>query len=337
MSKPKIAITLSVVGLSLAAVLSIPLPLHIEATFIIQPLNGGDVYTQSPGELIDLRVEPGQKVKGPVLDEEGNEVEPGEVLLILYSPEKEDERRDLELKIKLQEIEERTQAKKNQSGRMHLAQQRIRAFRNQLAEVNDQIEDLTIRATVDGTIVAAPRTPEPPIETRRRQLTTWNGTPLSNKNIGATLDERTHLLSIAPNASYQAIMLIDQGDVNEMIQDGFAERLMDQQENNEVIQLKFDHLASRTYEGEIVEVSQEIMEYVPELLSNKLGGELPTVTDSQGREKLLSSVYQATIELSDDTQLLRSGMRGRARFRVDERTAWAWIWRYLQQTFHFRL
>jgi len=272
-----------------------------------------------------------------VLDEEGNEVEPGEVLLVLYSPEKEDERRDLELKIKLQEIEERTQAKKNQSGRMHLAQQRIRAFRDQLAEVNDQIEDLTIRATVDGTIVAAPRTPEPPIETRRRQLTPWNGTPLNKKNIGATFEERTHLLSIAPNASYQAIMLIDQGDINEMIQDGFAERLLDQQENNEIIQLKFDHLASRTYEGEIVEVSHEIMEYVPELLSNKLGGELPTVTDSQGREKLLSSVYQATIELREDTQLLRSGMRGRARFRVDERTAWGWIWRYLKQTFHFRL
>jgi putative peptide zinc metalloprotease protein len=337
MSKPKIAITLSVVGLLLAAVLSIPLPLHIEATFIIQPLNVGDVYTQSAGELIDLRVKPGQKVKGPVLDEEGNEVEPGEVLLVLYSPEKEDERRDLELKIKLQEIEERTQAKKNQSGRMHLAQQRIRAFRDQLAEVNDQIEDLTIRATVDGTIVAAPRTPEPPIETRRRQLTPWNGTPLNKKNIGATFEERTHLLSIAPNASYQAIMLIDQGDINEMIQDGFAERLLDQQENNEIIQLKFDHLASRTYEGEIVEVSHEIMEYVPELLSNKLGGELPTVTDSQGREKLLSSVYQATIELREDTQLLRSGMRGRARFRVDERTAWGWIWRYLKQTFHFRL
>lgn len=337
MSKPKIAITLTCLGLVVAAALSIPVPLHIEATYIIEPDHVRHVITQTPGEVQTIEVEPGSIVKGPVYAENGTLIEPGQVLAVLYSPEKDDERRDLQTKLALQRIEQRTQQKLGNAGRMHLAKQRIGALENQLNEVNQQIEALTIRAPIDGTVVAAPRTPEASIETRRKQLTSWNGTPLDKKNIGAALDERTHLLSIAPNQNFQAIMLIDQGDINEMIQDDLAERLRDQAENKEVIQLKFDHLASRTYEGEIVMVSKGPMEYVPELLSNKLGGELPTVTDSQGREKLLSSVYQATIELAEDTRLLRSGMRGRARFRVDERTSWAWLWRYLKQTFHFRI
>ena len=79
------------------------------------------------------------------------------------------------------------------------------------------------------------------------------------------------------------------------------------------------------------------MEYVPETLSNKLGGELATVTDSQGRERLQSPVYQATVRLSKDRELLRTGMRGKARFLVEERTGWGWMMRYLKTTFNFRL
>ena len=132
-------------------------------------------------------------------------------------------------------------------------------------------------------------------------------------------------------------MLIDQGDINELSQAELVARLEDSEKKHQLIQLKFDHLPSRTYQGHIHEVSKNPLEYVPEQLSNKLGGDLPTVTDSQGRERLLSSVYQATVELDQDTELLRSGMRGLARFRVEELTAGQWLWRYINQTFHFRL
>jgi hypothetical protein len=35
--------------------------------------------------------------------------------------------------------------------------------------------------------------------------------------------------------------------------------------------------------------------------------------------------------------LLRSGMRGRARFTVERRSAVGWLWRYFRRTFHLRL
>jgi len=223
------------------------------------------------------------------------------------------------------------------TARIGLANERIQAYKDQLAEVQQQLRDLTIVAPVTGTIVEPPRVREPSIETSRRQLSAWNGTPLDRKNLGATLEERTHLLSIAPGELFQAVVLIDQSDVNEMVGATLRERLEETEQQRQPVEIKLDHLPARTYEAHIKEVSRNPLDYVPELLSNKLGGELPTVTDSQGRERLISPVYQANVELTEDNQLLRAGMRGRARFLVEERTAFQWLKRYILQTFHFRL
>jgi putative peptide zinc metalloprotease protein len=325
MSKPKMAFSLTILFCVCYAVLSLPMPLHIEATYIIEPLNVKHIYTQTPGELTDVPVKAGDKVDGT------------QVVAQLRNPDLEDQKRDLLNKLKIQAVERDTQRIVGNEGRMSLAENQIALLTDQLEEVQQRLDALTIRAEVVGTIVEAPRVPEPPIEIARKQLSTWNGTPLHPKNIGATIDERTHLLSVAPSHLFQAIVLIDQGDINELSQAELAARLADSEKKHQVIQLKFDHLPSRTYEGHIQEVSKNPLEYVPEQLSNKLGGDLPTVTDSQGRERLLSSVYQATVELDEDVDLLRSGMRGLARFRVEERTAGQWLWRYINQTFHFRL
>ncbi|MGZ0170165.1 MAG: hypothetical protein ACKVHE_11460 [Planctomycetales bacterium] len=325
MSKPKMAFSLTILFCVCFAVLSLPMPLHIEATYIIEPLDVKHIYTQTPGELTDVPVKAGDKVDGT------------QVVAQLRNPDLEDQKRDLLNKRKIQAVEFDTQRIVGNEGRMSLAENQIALLTVQLKEVQQRLDALTIKAEIAGTIVEAPRVPELPIEMARKQLSTWNGTPLHPKNIGATIDERTHLLSVAPSHLFQAIVLIDQGDINELSQAELVARLEDSEKKHQIIQLKFDHLPSRTYEGHIQEVSKNPLEYVPEQLSNKLGGDLPTVTDSQGRERLLSSVYQATVELDQDVDLLRSGMRGLARFRVEERTAGQWLWRYINQTFHFRL
>jgi hypothetical protein len=85
------------------------------------------------------------------------------------------------------------------------------------------------------------------------------------------------------------------------------------------------------------EIAERHSEFAPESLSNKRGGELPTVTDRRGRERLTSHAYQALVELDGDHQLLKSGLRGRARFRVGHRSAAQWLWRAIRRTFHFQL
>ena len=265
-----------------------------------------------------------------------------------------------------------------------------------------------------GTVVAPPRVPAPTQESHSEQLAAWHGTPLEERNRNCFLPERTHLLSIAPDNEYQAVVVIDQGDRNDMVSAeealGFAAtsspeglrvssvlpgspaelarivrgdlitsnhsksitrtadllpgvdetistaspRVLklsiiggaDGETRNvtlsltrspTLVELKFDHLVDRTYEGFIEKISRRDLEFVPELLSNKLGGEVATVTDRQGRERPLSPAYQATVLLRKDTPLLKTGLRGRSRFLVDTRTAYQWIYRWYRSTFKFRI
>jgi putative peptide zinc metalloprotease protein len=131
-------------------------------------------------------------------------------------------------------------------------------------------------------------------------------------------------LSIAPDKRLEAILLVDQGDRNDL-QVGLD------------VDIKVEHLPGKTYHGAIDDISERFVEFAPRSLSNKLGGELATVTDAEGRESLTSRAYQATVLLEEDARLLTPGMRGKARFVVAERSAWDWLWRYIRRTFHFRL
>ena len=222
---------------------------------------------------------------------------------------------------------------------VNIAEARIQSLTKQIAEIQRQLADLVIVAPIDGKVVEAPRVKEPTIEQKREQLAKWHGTPLEPRNLGCVLDERTHLLSIAPNNKYQAIVLIDQADRNELADRGInlGDKLAESKDSQRQLDLKFEHLAWKTYHAEIVEFSKSSLNYAPELLSTKAGGKLPTVTDKQGREKLVSPVYQATLVIEEDSDLFRSGMHGLSRFLVDRRTAGSWVMRYLYRTFYFKL
>lgn len=327
MSRPKIIFSLTVLFSVVVGGLLIPIPWHLEASFIIEPQEVQHVYLKTPGQLLEVKVRP------------GDVVEKDQVVAILRNQEMEDEKRKLEVQLSVQEEEKVTQIRLRDEGQVLVAEKRIESLHRQLEEVKQKLADLVVLAPASGKVIEAPRTKEPPIEQRRAQLVTWYGSILEGRNQGAVLEERAHLMSIAPNQNYQAIVLIDQGDRNELEKEGVS--LTDQLEKSQAdktkIELRFSHLWNKTYLGTIKEYSKESLDYVPELLSNKLGGDLPTVTDKQGREKLVSPVYQATIDVAEDTDLLRSGMRGKARFLVDKRPAGSWLWRYIRQTFHFRL
>ena len=514
MSKPKICVTLTIFGSLVFAAISVPLPLHVEATLIVEPDDIRHVYVQTPGELVEYNYEPGQVIQQ------------GELIARLKNPQIESEIRDLLTKLDAEHIQQDVNRRTNQIEAASVNEARISSFLSALNEKLDRYRELEIRSPAFGVVIAPSRKAEPDHKEARTQLPGWHGVPLGERNKGAILEGRTHLLSVAPLNSthvrvstagtlveftyqpgdrikkgdviarintqdkdlsatlprlnmlaesdklddeqrkkmvaeikrikgqvieiratvsgiviapvararpidltqytrsnnlsldtfpkphpievdvanclaqfdtdvrmetgaasewygvplsenhigsenndasaddddsenddgvhleagvhlltimptselkFQATMLIDQGDRNDIEHDddeALRKRLEDKAQKFE---LKLDHLPANTYEATITEVSKGHLEYVPDLLSNKLGGELPTVTDSQGRERLLSAVYQATLTLDKDTDLLRTGMRGRARFLVEQRTAWQWAWRYICDTFRFRL
>ena len=401
LSRPKIAISLGLLVTVIACTMAVPLPLHIEAMFLVEPHDVRHVYTPVPGRLENRPVQPGDQVTF------------GQTLATLTNPALALEQLRLEQQEKVQLIRVSVANALEDRSREELARANRESARTQLAEFQKQIERMTVRAPCAGTVVAPPRIPAPPLDSRRDQLGSWHGTPLEDRNRNCLLPDRTHLLSIAPDSEFQAVVVIDQGDRNDMVSAeeslGFSgisspagltitsvlpdtpaaragivpgdqitsnngsdvTRLADLLprttdstdktaprplllnvkstggENREVklaparsptrVELKFDHLPARTYEGFIEKISRRDLEFVPELLSNKLGGEVATATDRQGRERPLSPAYQATVLLRKDPALLKTGLRGRSRFLVDTRTPYQWIYRWYRRTFRFRL
>ena len=401
LSRPKIAISLGLLVTVIACTMAVPLPLHIEAMFLVEPHDVRHVYTPVPGRLENRPVQP------------GDQVTLGDTLATLTNPALALEQLRLEQQEKVQLIRVSVANALEDRSREELARANRESARTQLAEFQKQIERMTITAPCAGTVVAPPRIPAPPLDSRRDQLGSWHGTPLEDRNRNCLLPDRTHLLSIAPDSEFQAVVVIDQGDRNDMVSAeeslGFSgisspagltitsvlpdtpaaragivpgdqitsnngsdvTRLADLLprttdstnktaprplllsvkstggENREVklaparsptrVELKFDHLPARTYEGFIEKISRRDLEFVPELLSNKLGGEVATATDRQGRERPLSPAYQATVLLRKDPALLKTGLRGRSRFLVDTRTPYQWIYRWYRRTFRFRL
>ncbi len=313
MSRVKIAVTLTVLGMFVSAGVLIPFPWFTKAAFVIEPQGVHHVYTQIPGTLDDIRVQP------------GSVVEKGDVLAVLSSPELDDRLRRLTDQLRAAEIMPEIFHKVGDAANQVQALKEVIRLKRERDEAQQQAEHLVIRSPAAGVIVEPPGVAEPTLQSLEERLPTWHGTPLELRNKGAVLEERTHLCSIAPVESFRAVLLIDQSDREDVIV-------------GRDVRLKLDEMPSVKLTGQVAQISDRHREFAPRALSNKYGGSLPTVADSQGRERLAGTiVYQAIVEVDQDPQLLKSGMRGQARFIIAERSAAQWIWRLLRHTFHFRL
>ncbi|MEZ6065394.1 MAG: HlyD family efflux transporter periplasmic adaptor subunit [Planctomycetaceae bacterium] len=312
-SRIKLFVTLSALAVVLAGVCVVPFPWVVEAPFTTQPAGVVHVYAQVPGTLLRAHVR------------EGAVVSAGDLLLTLSNFELEERQRHLEVAVQrlAPEIEHYRQAGERDLQRV--AQERVDSLRAQQLEVASELEKLRVVAPISGRIVAAPevvRRERPGLE---EQLPGWSGTPLDPANEGADVTQSTQLLSIAPSDRFEAVLLIDQADRGEA-------------EVGQSVRLQLEHLPGTVLTGTIATIADRHAEYASSALSNKYGGPLATITDSDGRERLASLAYQATVTLpSADSLAMRTGLRGNARVVVDNRSLANWLHRWLRTTFKFRL
>ena len=311
MSLTRTFLTVGTIAALGVGALLIPLPLHIEAPFLIEPRDVTHVFTTMPGQLTSFLVRPGDRV------------EQGQILATLSDGEKEDHRRKLAVERSVELTEISALHALERVSEHALARKKLESIENQLRDYDEQLAELTIKAPVSGRVVAAPRVPAPVRRTPRR-LSEWSGDLSHPQNLGCLLPNRTHLLSIAPDGKMQAMLYLDQAHREDL-------------EVGQQIEIKFDHLPDRTYTVRVADIARQQSDVAPTPLSNKLGGGLPSVTDAEGHERLTSVAYQARVVLDEETHLVKPGMRGNARFLVERRPAAIWIWRSLRRTLHFRL
>tara|TARA_R110002111_G_scaffold262875_1_gene342501 strand:+ start:46022 stop:48244 length:2223 start_codon:yes stop_codon:yes gene_type:complete len=308
----KVSATLTVTAAVILGILLIPVPMHFEAPFIVEGYDVKHVYTKESGRLEQVYAEPGQYV------------EKGQLLASIVNIEKEDELNKLKTDRQVQEGEIRKFLALDDQAGVKVAKEKLITIEERIAEIEEQLSNMKVIAPISGIVVAPASQPEPKLSDSKKQLSRWYGSPLDAKNADCYLEERTHMLSIAPETRFQAVLFIDQEYRNDFI-------LM------QPVELKLEHLPDKTYTSKVERIAQGHLDYVPPTLSNKMGGEIPTVTDKDGREKLTSTAYQAIVPLDEDVILFRSNMRGKARFLVSQLTTGQWLWRYFRKTFHFRL
>jgi putative peptide zinc metalloprotease protein len=310
--KWRLALTTIFLAIVIGCLGQIEIPFIQWAAFIIEPSDVQHVFTKVPGELIELDVKA------------GDHVEKGQQLAVLSDPRLDEMKRDLTMQRELRLKSMRHATVMDDRRERALAEEALNSVNDQLAKLNEQMQHLVILAPISGTVVEPPRERPLTMHQAKTHLAGWSGTPLDKKNAGAFLTERTKLLSIAPSNSMQAILYLDQSDRHDVYV-GLE------------VGLKFEHLPERVYRGKIVRIATAHSDYVPEMMAVKNGGLLATTTDREGKEQLQESAYQATVYLEETPDLMRTNLRGNARFMAVKRSAFEWLWRYVRRTFHFKM
>lgn len=311
-----------IVSLSLFAALVlgiglIPIPWHLHAPFLLEPVDGQHLFVTTPGQLAEVKAEAGKRVIV------------GQPLVQLVNPELEDRRHQLLIDEKRYQANIDLFFALRNVGQEEIAREMLASTQRELKELKHRISQLSIAAPVSGMLIPASRIGEPAFRSQDRTLGTWHGTPFDEQNVGCYLEQQTHLASIAPSDQFHAVLFIDQAHRNE-IQVGRN------------VELKLENRPGLVLTGHVKQISDHQTDFAPLSLSVKTGGSLPTTTDAQQREKLTSTAYQAVVEFDTDANIganeaLISGMRGDARFLVEQHSLATWIWRSLRRLFHFRL
>ncbi len=296
----------------LLGVVLLPFPLHIRAPFVLESRGMRTASAIQPGMVKRLMVAVGDTVRK------------GDALAILENEEIEDRVRDLRVELMMAQAKLKVHGLLQENDEYAVSEDAVRRIEIELQEWTNVLNEFVILAPCDGTVLASPRQISPKREILLDQLSKWIGNPLSPFNEGAFLESGTQFCEIAQDNAFDAVLLVDQHDRVDMLI-GQKVRLLCESFPHEIL------------DGQVVEISQRHLEYAPRSLSNKLGGDLATITDAKGRERLNSNVYQIRIAIAQTHLPFKLAMRGHAKLLIVERSAGQWIWRFVRQTFLFRL
>ncbi len=313
--RKNVQITAAIAAAAIGFLLFVPLPYRVMCALEVKPRDAEPVYVEVTGKLEELMVKPRQVVTQ------------GQPLAKLSNT-------DIELSItelegKQREYDARLLSMRRLRGFDMQADVEIPQIMESLETVQRQLEvkrhdlaRLNLNAPIAGTVFSPPE--QPARNEGTGQLPTWSGTPLRQRNLGAVLQESTLFCQIGNPAEMEAILIVEQDDV-EFLRAG------------QELDIKLDELPHRTFHSTINEVASIDLKVSPKSLSSKAGGDIITKTDETGVERPMNTSYQARAALDDPDKLLHVGLRGRAKVHTQWQTLWTRGWRYLTRTFNFKM
>lgn len=310
-----VLVTLGIVGAVIAAVCYIPLPHHVDCAFEVRPSQAGAIYAGSPGRIV-WTVDPKAYVEA---DQEIAQLRNPDLEIRLVELQGEQKVAEIELN----NLRYRSRYEVALQAQIDTQKKLLDSIRSMRAKTEEEIERLTVRAKREGYVIPPPfREPQ---DTADGRLPGWTGSPLEQRNRGAMLTADDVICEIGAPDSFEAVLIIDQGDV-QLVREGQA------------VDMKLDSRRLETFSGMITEKSNEPLESASMSMSSQTGGDLQTEIDpTTGQIKPRNVSYQARVPLEMDEIPIRPGYRGSAKIHVDPMSLGNRLWRVIAKTFNFEL
>jgi putative peptide zinc metalloprotease protein len=296
-----------------AAVLAVPLPYYVACPFEVQPRGGQSVYVDVPGELAVVHVAGGSVAAGqPIAELDDLELRLAEQRLVAQREK---------LAVRTESIRQRAHTDERALLELAQTEEALAALDKQLARLRQDLAKLTIRAPADGMFVPPPNRAANPAA---RTLSAWTGRPLEIRNVGAYLEASTLVGRIAQPGELEAILAIDQAELDFV---GAGQR----------VDLLLFQLPGERIAGRIDRVAEENLQSIPARLTARAGGRIATQTDATGLERPLSVVYQANVPLDDPECRIAIGATGLAKIHAGHQPLYQRLWRAVCRTFRFEM
>lgn len=299
-NKLRMTASLATAAAIVAALLLVPFPMHIDAPMILRPQGATTVFVQVPGILDRLFVA------------DGNEAKPGMALAVLKDPELD--KKLARIKLQQQQAEKARQiyVAMEQGGLANKAAIEAEYSSRIIESLKQQQQKLTITVPeeAEGTVFLPPKPQE----------------------MGKTYSAGQQFCQVGDPAKVEAYVVLQHSDTS-LLQRDQTGRIRGQR-----VWVKLNGHVGAIVDGTITDVSSTEIEDLPQLLSNKMGGEVPTTTDQDHKsERPQLRSYAVQVQLNESGAALLPGVRGYARIDIGYRSLFWRIKRYLQQTFHFRM
>lgn len=233
---------------------------------------------------------------------DGKRIQTGAVLAELENPELESQVRDYELRLAglqaaFAAAETEPDYRRSAAGlRMQKEQ-----LETALQQARLEKEQLVLRSPIDGTVSA-------------RGLSERKGTLLRRGD---------PFCEILPNGPTEVVVVLGENEAGKV-------------EAGQSVSFRLNSLASRTFEGKVLEVTEQPVARLPhQSLSQYAGGSVPSVmsappagsADPTAPVALPSGqVFEVRVAISDDDGLLRPGMSGRIKIDCGRRPIGATLW-----------
>jgi putative peptide zinc metalloprotease protein len=316
MKRKNILTSSAIAAALLAAVVWLPLPYHVSCAVDIQPQDSEQVFAMVPGRLVSWNKKPGDSVKTGDLIAQLDSLQ-DRAQLAKYRGEYLEAVKKLEVMQRQSNLEEARSQIETQT-------QKVLSKQSLVLEFSKRIAMLDVTAKADGVIFPPPPKPVPKQVEEEEQLPTWSDSPFDGKNQEAFFAESDLLCLIGQPNSWDAILIIDQHDIDLV------------KEHHEV-EIKLESDRAHSFLGKISTISKLDMREAPESISLQAGGRLDTEMTPSGKLKPISTSYQARVPIENVDVASRISYRGQARIYVGWKSIGWRIYRFFARTFRLEI